>query len=91
MNNFDLRKYLAEGKLNEKSSIDDMKTSIKQFIEKTGYTEIETGTEEWMEMVAHVIDFTGDITDLLDMDVDQNQFNAEDSIGILDSLNVEVL
>jgi|TARA_B110000881_G_C18527787_1_gene491255 hypothetical protein len=91
MNNFDLRKYLAEGKLNEKSSIDDMKTSIKQFIEKTGYTEIETGTEEWMEMVAHVIDFTGDITDLLDMDVDQNQFNAEDAIGILDSLNVEVL
>ena len=91
MNNFDLTKYLAEGKLNEKSSIDDMKTSIKQFIEKTGYTEIETGTEEWMEMVAHVIDFTGDITDLLDMDVDQNQFNAEDAIGILDSLNVEVL
>jgi len=91
MDNFDLRKYLAEGRLNEKSSIDDMKTSIKQFIEKTGYTEIETGTEEWMEMVAHVIDFTGDITDLLDMDVDQNQFNAEDDIGILDSLNVEVL
>ena len=64
-----------------------MKKLIKQFIEKTGYQEMEMGTEEWLEMIAFVIGFEGDNEDLLDMDFD---FDADEAIEILESLNVEI-
>ena len=64
-----------------------MEELIKQFIKKTGYQEMEMGTEEWLEMVAHVIGFEGDIEDLLDMDLD---FDDDEAIEILETLNVEV-
>ena len=66
----------------------EMKHLIKQFILITEYTEMEMGTEEWLEMIAYVIGFEGDNEDLLDMDFD---FDADEAIEILESLNVEIL
>jgi len=66
----------------------EMKNLIKQFILITEYTEMEMGTEEWLEMIAYVIGFEGDNEDLLDMDFD---FDADEAVEILESLNVEIL
>jgi len=66
----------------------EMKHLIKQFILITEYTEMEMGTEEWLEMIAYVIGFEGENEDLLDMDFD---FDADEAIEILESLNVEIL
>ena len=64
-----------------------MKKMIKEFVVKNNITEMEMGTEEWVEMVAYVIGFEGDIEDLLNEDID---FDADKAIEILETLDVEV-
>ena len=64
-----------------------MKNKIKQFIKQNDITEIESGTEEWLELIAYVIGFEGDIEDLLDEDID---FDADEAYEILEELGVEV-
>jgi hypothetical protein len=65
-----------------------MKNKIKQFIKQNDITEMESGTEEWLELIAYVIGFEGDIEDLLDEDID---FDADKAYEILEELGVEVL
>ena len=64
-----------------------MKNKIKQFIKQNDITEMESGTEEWLELIAYVIGFEGDIEDLLDEDID---FDADEAYEILEELGVEV-
>ena len=64
-----------------------MKNKIKQFIKQNDITEMESGTEEWLELIAYVIGFEGDIEDLLDEDID---FDADKAYEILEELGVEV-
>jgi len=63
---------------------------VKQFIEKTGYTEMEMGTEEWVEMLMFCSNYEGDdMGKFLELD----DFNLpEDAYveNILAELGVEV-
>ena len=65
-----------------------MKNKIKQFVKQNDITEMEMGSQEWLELVAHVIGFEGDVEDLLDNDID---FDAEKAYEILEELDVEVI
>ena len=65
-----------------------MKNKIKQFVKQNSITEMESGTEEWLELIAYVIGFEGDIEDLLDEDID---FDADEAYEILEELGVEVI
>ncbi len=61
-----------------------MKDIIKLFVERNNITELETGTDEWLEFVAFILGC--DVDDVLDIE----NFDAEEAIGILEELDVEV-
>ena len=65
-----------------------MKNKIKKFVKQNDITEMEMGSQEWLELVAYVIGFEGDIEDLLDEDID---FDADEAYEILEELGVEVI
>ena len=64
-----------------------MKNKIKKFIKENEVCEFELGSQEWLELVAYIIGYEGDVEDLLDEDID---FDAEKAIEILEELDVEV-
>ena len=65
-----------------------MKNKIKKFVKQNDITKMEMGSQEWLELVAYVIGFEGDIEDLLDEDID---FDADEAYEILEELGVEVI
>ena len=73
-----------------KNEIKKLNGLVKQFIEKTGYTEMEMGTEEWSEMIMFCSDYKGnDLYEFLELD-DYQLPEGDDFEDILEELGVEV-
>lgn len=67
-----------------------MKEKIKQYITQNNITELELGTEEWVELFMFLTDFEGDVDDFLESGLVEN-IDTDEVEEILEELDIELI